>query len=446
MRIRLSKQGIACFLTALLFSGFFFGLFSREVTAEAVDPVSALSLEEKKEDYEAFWDIVENAYPMLNFLRERGMDPEAIKEEHQDALAGLNTRESWLNFYDNIISELSLGGDQIGHLAMMRQGSSLLNYDFQSYCYYAAEEPDDPWLKMLDPIFQKAEVIAFYSLQEEPRDNDEEPPYYDVPDNLYMEYHPEANYAYVKIASFLNQNPDDADLLRDFFQEVERQKITNLILDVRGNQGGYNDYWILNIVAPNIKKMLRVDNYGLYKDNDWTRPYFDYYGSGSFEEDLEDLRDEDGKLPPMVFAWYKTDQDLPPMDYLSRPDVTGLDSIFVETIMVNPSEPKPLYTGDFWLLSDEGSYSASEYFLSFAKRTGFAKIVGQASGGDGSCVITVYSALPHTGALVYYNALYGLNPDGSSSEEASTPPDYPLADGQDAFWYVVDLIAEDKAA
>lgn len=402
--------------------------------------IAELTPEEKLADYEAFWDIIENAYPMLGYLRRNGVDPDALKAAYQEGVLNLETREDWLAYFQQIVNDLTLGGKDVGHLSAVSLGNNLLNADYQSYCFYLAEYPDDPWLDMMDEVFENPHVLGFYNLQEEKR----EPgvaPIIDIPDNLYTEFHPEANWAYLYINSFLNQNMDDQDILANFFMETEAQGIKNVVIDLRDNQGGYNDYWLLNIVAPNITKPLQVENFGLYKESPWTQGCLDYYASSTFEEDLAELK-EAGPLPTLIFNWNRRTEPLPEMPNLVKEDVEDLDKIFQETIYISPSTEEPLYTGKFWILSDPWSYSASEYFISFAKRTGFAKIVGEESGGDGSCVVTLYNALPGSGLIVRYNALYGLNPDGSPNEDQATQPNFPIAEGQDALDLAVQLINE----
>lgn len=399
--------------------------------------IAELSPEQKQADYEAFWDILENSFPMYDYLLRKGVDAQALKEIYREAVPNLVDKEAWLAHFQSLVAELTQGED-VGHLSVLSQGNRLLNADYQSYCFYVQEYPEDPWIDMMATVFENPHVLGFYGLEEEKR----EPgvaPIIEIPDNLYTELHPEADWAYLYINSFLSQNPDDPDILWDFFEEVEAADIGHIIIDLRDNQGGYNDYWLLNIVAPNIRDALHVKNFGLYKDSPWTQPYLDYYAGSTFEEDLAELK-KAGPLPTMIFNWNRRSEPLPQMPKLIKEDVANLPLAFQETIYVSPSTEEPLFTGKFWLLSDVWSYSASEYFISFAKRTGFAQIVGQESGGDGSCVVTLYNALPESGLVIRYNALYGLNPDGSPNEDQATLPDYPIAEGQDALALALQLI------
>lgn len=416
-----------------------------DFVAESARTVAEMTAEEKERDYEAFWDIIENGYPFAGLLLADGVDFEGLKEAYYDRVYELYDNISWENFFAEIVDVLLAGYGDLGHLSVMEQGSRLLNSDFQSYCYYLAEYPDDPWLGMYQDVFTNPHVHGFYQLEEEEREPGGPPPFLDMPDNLHIEYNAAADYAYVKIDSFLNQNPEDADRLEEFFMEAEAEGIQNVILDIRSNGGGYNDYWLMNIVSPNIQKVLEVTNYGLYHASDWTKPSIDYWGGGNtYEEELEAYGSED-EYPTLIFSWHESEDDkLPEMPALDKKAIKDLTQVFEEHIRIAPCFDEPLFSGKFWLLSDDLSYSASEYFISFAKRTAFASVVGEESAGDGSCVVTLYNALPESGLLIRYNAIYGLNSDGSNSELFASKPDYEIAPGEDAFYKTLELIAAEK--
>lgn len=406
-------------------------------------PFTGLDEERAVRDYEAFWEILEESYPMLDMLRRKGADPEALKAAYRSLLPVGASGEEYRSFYDGLITELC-GPEVIGHLSALYQGFNLLDSDFQYYAYALEKWPDDPWVEMMGTLFADPHVIGFYDLRVKPRESDEEPPRIKMEGNVEFGYHPQSDYAYLHIDSFLNEDPEDSETIRGFFEECEREKIGHIIVDVRGNLGGYNDYWMRNIVAPNIKEVLEIQNIGLYNETPQNAPFLHYYASSTYEEDLAEMKKE-GELPDVMIRWNLRERELPELPELVEDDVKQLKKAFQETLRVAPTEETPLFSGKFWILVDEKSYSASEYLVSFAKRTGFATVVGRESGGDGSCVVTIYNQLPESGLVLRYNVLYGLNSDGSCSEDRATRPDYETAEGQDALDLTVALIAEMNA-
>lgn len=407
-------------------------------------PLSSLTAAERAEDFHNFWDILRNAYPMLPYLERKGAQADEVEAEYAERLNELalsDDPQSSINFYAEQIRRLEGAEGMVGHLSVVGLSNDLLNSDYQTYCYMKKQQQSDPWQQMMSSFFENPAVLQFYQLKKEAREDESKPPSMKIPNNLSFMSNAAENWAYVAIHSFLNDRNDDEAPLRDFFVSSEKLGIRNMIVDLRGNLGGYNDYWLNNIVAPNIRQPLQIENIGLYQENYRTRPFMAYYASTSFEEDMAAML-EAGPLPSLIFNWNRRERKLPPLPALVESDVSGLDKAFQETIRVDKTEEQPLFTGQFWLLCDRDSYSASEYFLSFAKRTGFARIVGEESGGDGSCVVTIYSLLPNSGLLLRYNVLYGLNPDGSCSEEHATAPDVPVTPGEDALSRCLELIKE----
>ena len=78
-------------------------------------------------------------------------------------------------------------------------------------------------------------------------------------------------------------------------------------------------------------------------------------------------------------------------------------------------------------------YSASESFSVFCQETGFATLVGQNTGGDGiGSLDPIFLQLPNSGLLLQFSMMFGLNADGSSSEEAGTMPEILSPEGEPA--------------
>ena len=104
------------------------------------------------------------------------------------------------------------------------------------------------------------------------------------------------------------------------------------------------------------------------------------------------------------------------------------------TLRVEPAAKRAAFHGRVWLLVGPMVYSASESFAVFCQATGFATLVGSRTGGDGIGALNpVMMRLPNSGILIQYTMMYGLNPDGSSSEEAGTTPDILSPAGEPAF-------------
>ncbi|MHA2357744.1 MAG: S41 family peptidase [Candidatus Heimdallarchaeaceae archaeon] len=73
--------------------------------------------------------------------------------------------------------------------------------------------------------------------------------------NTWEEY----NTAYMKVSSFDSQLYQYYKAIQNFYKQIETYE--NLILDIRGNEGGYYSYWIDFIVNPLIKEETTLEQY-----------------------------------------------------------------------------------------------------------------------------------------------------------------------------------------
>ena len=95
-----------------------------------------------------------------------------------------------------------------------------------------------------------------------------------------------------------------------------------------------------------------------------------------------------------------------------------------EILTISPTGTEKAFSGKIWLLTSPYVYSASERFADFCKRTGFAALVGQTTGGDGVGSDPALFAMPNSRTLVRFNCEYGINEDGSCNQETGTSPDF----------------------
>lgn len=68
-------------------------------------------------------------------------------------------------------------------------------------------------------------------------------------------------------------------------------------------------------------------------------------------------------------------------------------------------------------------FSSSEKFVSFAKSTGWATLVGERTGGDGLGADPVLVKLPHSHLIVRLPLIMGVTEQGVINEEKKTEPD-----------------------
>lgn len=220
--------------------------------------------------------------------------------------------------------------------------------------------------------------------------------------------------AYIQIPSFLITNYErDKKVLTKFFSEISQYP--NLIIDLRGNSGGSDNYWINLLAYSNIKKSASSERYFLFKLNETTKPYITSILPNDMIRDFSQIKGN------KLFSSY-TDK---------------FSNYVVSKITVSPS-PNP-YAGKIWVLVDENIYSSSENFVIFCKNTGFATLVGTSTGGDGGMDPMLVS-LPNSGLITRFSVFYGLNAEGTGNEANGTLPDVLVENSKDALDKCLSLL------
>lgn len=223
------------------------------------------------------------------------------------------------------------------------------------------------------------------------------------PEHLYTaEVFTEYDAAYLKVSSFSSfyVKKDKEGILR-FLQETAQCKA--LIIDIRGNGGGSDNYWTNNLVAPLTSKKLKSKAYLLFRNSDYLKPFMKH---------------------KMLFGIH-TLKPLKEFSFIDEQPIYFENNDGVYTDLESSLSPagKIGFSGRIYLLVDKYVYSAAEAFAVFAKSTGWATLVGTDTGGDGIGFDPVVAALPHSGLVVRFPCEMGVAPDGKSNEETATIPD-----------------------
>lgn len=221
--------------------------------------------------------------------------------------------------------------------------------------------------------------------------------------NVQFEFCRDSSIAIIKIKSFgVEHIKKDKKAILAFCNQLKNYD--NLIIDVQGNGGGYTGYW-QDMLVPylsnnNIEYTLNM----VYKDSP---AVYKFVGSDKSGESL---------LPDSLHF-----PNLPP-------EARQGNYYFASADYDVKSEKKSVhYKGNIFLLVDHGVFSSTETLAYFCKTTGFAKVAGEQSGGDGIGADPFLYTLPHSGIVMRYPGIMGLNQDGSSNDEFGTTPDIEIS-------------------
>ena len=363
--------------------------------------VETISMNDALADYDYMWEVLEGNYPFLKMAeRKYGLSMDALKTTYRGKIETLEKkRMDFCVYYENIqecigkfrgLAHLMIYSpftyqDRVAQLETQKQtntfsglSQSLLQIYDDSIVkkrYQYLIDKYDVKTRVLNPV--EKSNLTFRNINE--------------------------NVAYVKIRSFNTKYIlNDRNTLLEWFTENSDKKY--IIIDITGNGGGSDNYWMQSIVAPNIEKELKYTSY-----------YLTSYGNEVREQfALNNINYKD--LNPNL-------EDLLKLPQINQDVFSGVDYYGTLSIAVSPLYSKKTCDGQFFLLVDNEVYSAADAFAMFCKATGFATIVGENTKGDGGGSEIFRMKLPRSGLIMQFRAMHGLNPDGSSNVEFGTSPD-----------------------
>jgi C-terminal processing protease CtpA/Prc len=205
------------------------------------------------------------------------------------------------------------------------------------------------------------------------------------------------NIAYIKFRNFELDNVDEQmhDYLLAFYKQVK--DYDHLIIDVRGNSGGWKDVWIENIIAPLINEKITSRMYVGFRKGEYVNLFRQQAG-------IDKTIEKSG------------------FDYLPPEVLTDDFTVYDRSITVEPSTDWD-FNAKITLLIDNQTWSASEGFALFSKETGFATLYGTPTKGEAVSTGTIFYVLPNSKIVIRFNPCLGIDSSGNSCEEAKVQPD-----------------------
>lgn len=204
-----------------------------------------------------------------------------------------------------------------------------------------------------------------------------------------------ADIAYLKIENGSSTRIDkDREALTDFFKSIHGKDY--LIIDLPESNIYSSEYFIENIISPNLPVDYSFSSYALYTE--------DGYKKREAEDAFVGMQtgsvDEIAELTNQINV-----DDLARLKYYTK------SNHFIEAI-----NDKPLFNGEIILLTDAYIYGVGEYLTMIAEKSGFSTLVGKPTHGKGvigDMDISVLS-LPKSGIVFTYQLKYDLWEDGST--------------------------------
>ena len=190
----------------------------------------------------------------------------------------------------------------------------------------------------------------------------------------------------------------------------------NLIIDIRGNGGGYTEVWEQGFQPLFAGKVIEERLVAAWKDTSLNREMWD--GWPENEPDVS-------VYPIEQLGELFSDPSGLKMEDLEQAEMAGQRvTRFDYTDLKNPNGG--VFSGHIWLLIDRSNYSAAEALIQRLKNCDFVTMVGNQTKGGGmifAAPAKIPFILPNSGMLYQYVPFYCMNEDGSCNEFYGSLPD-----------------------
>jgi hypothetical protein len=242
--------------------------------------------------------------------------------------------------------------------------------------------------------------------------------------NIKAEVFEEGKTAYIKINSFATRHVKPDSLILDKLF-IKFKDYLNLIIDVRGNGGGNEEYYIENIIPYIIAEKKSADFYIVFRHGEYIKSFLRDRGIRNIAKHKE----------------IKSTEQLPEGFDISEEYRNNFGFFITNTRKISPSKYTG-FKGGVFVLTDQRTYSAAETFAAFVKAAGIGVIAGITTGGDGVNIDPCLLALKNSGLVIRFAMSMGINSDGTINEDTHTSPDLYIEQSLKDFLNGIDTLLE----
>lgn len=340
---------------------------------------SSLTVEEKVADFEQLYNEVKEGYPYLEVnKRLYKEDWLANKEEFKIRIKKTSSDEDFANELNSIMRELNNGHTEVitdvSYFNMLKDIYEPLGwYDFF----------DD---ENLSHLYNDKEKSNGYGME-----SGKKIELKDLVEN-------KVGYMYIpQMNSSSGSIDDDMKRISSYIKEIKDYQ--SLIIDIRGNTGGDDQYWI-DLVSNISDKRYKCKGYRLFRNS--SNVIENYTKSRNLNLNNID--------------------ELPILSNMPK-EATNMFTHFEYNEEIVEGKAKVPFKGKIYLLVDNDVFSGAESFAIFCKEQKFATIIGSKTGGDGYVYDPVLFKLNHSGLIVRMSSAMYLTESGICDEEKKVTPD-----------------------
>ena len=226
--------------------------------------------------------------------------------------------------------------------------------------------------------------------------------------------------AYLAVPYFtaFNHNSDELDTrILDFFHSI--QDYNHLIIDLRGNHGGWPQSFFYSVISPNIESSLIARGFTFFQRGHIVEPYAIF---------MNTVRYGFGSTPGGIMASdtrLQTAATILENNYLPDANLRDFERLqygFPTRMVISPRQIPYLkpFRGEIWLLTDRYMFSGAQIAAWAIKDTGFATLVGEVTGGVYGGQRT-FVDMPNTGIIFEMDIFYVTDKNGRPLEAGTIP-------------------------
>jgi hypothetical protein len=225
--------------------------------------------------------------------------------------------------------------------------------------------------------------------------------------------------AYIRLRGFPQWDVFNQRSVFDFLETIRDYE--HLIIDLRGNRGGDPTFFYRTLVEPIISEPHQARGFAFFYPGNYVTRHISGHRRTTFGHLITTQT-----IPNTVAELI----DMHPMLELKPEDVQRLTHGFEVYTTISPRKFAqfdfgPAFFGQVWMLTDENSQSAAQIAAWFAYESGFATLVGEATGGVFGGPRTQIR-LPGSDITVTFDVFYVTNPQGRPLEAGTLPHHFNL--------------------
>lgn len=357
-----------------------------------------LTMNEKIEDFKYLYNVIKENYPY--FYIEKHYDHTnwlSLKNEYIDRIKNTKTDDIFFNVLDDMLKKLNNKNTY-----MIKDLNSIKDYsknsNFESF-----------YNNILNNSAVKNRYSDYFKNNSiEPKINTDIDKEY-TSNNAVTKDIVNGKIGYLNINKMIDTNSDsmnyDIKTIDSYLDKIK--EYDSLVIDIRGNSGGTNTYWINFLVPRIISSPLIFETYSFYKGGNIIHSLLESYDTKNISKVKDLTKTQLPKAPDEIFNNFK---------YFTN-----------NTTKIEPRNTIN-FDGRIYLLIDENVTNEASSFAIFANQSNFATTIGKKTTGCESNKNSVIVALPNSGFLFTFPSSLDTTKDGISILDHGTIPKYEVND------------------